>query len=102
MSILFFYSSLNILKDYQFDVIKLDMKFLTGFKDNQNSKIIIDTIIRLAKDLKMGTLAEGVEHEEEAEFLAEVGCQRLQGYLFSKPIPKEELRQAIKDKKFKM
>ncbi len=94
------YSSLNILKDYHFDVLKLDMKFLTGFKDNENSKIIINTIMKLAKDLKMGTLAEGVEHEDEAKFLAEVGCQRLQGYLFSKPIPKEELREAIKNGKF--
>ena len=94
------YSSLNILKDYHFDVLKLDMKFLTGFKDNENSKVIINTIMRLAKELKMGTLAEGVEHEDEAKFLAEVGCQRLQGYLFSKPIPKEELREAIKNGKF--
>lgn len=89
------YSSLNVLKDYQFDVIKLDMRFLTNLEDNEKSKILIDCIIKMATRINMLTLTEGVETKLQADFLKKVGCDRLQGYLFGKPIPKEELYSRI-------
>ena len=89
------YSSLNVLKDYQFDVIKLDMRFLSNLEDNEKSRTLIDCIIQMANRINMLTLTEGVETEFQAEFLNKVGCDRLQGYLFGKPIPKDTLYERI-------
>lgn len=77
------YSSLNVLKDYAFDTIKLDMGFLRRFSDR--ARVIVESVIRMAKDLNIQTLAEGVETEAQAEFLRNIGCSLLQGFLFSKP-----------------
>ncbi len=85
------YSSLNVLKDYQFDVIKLDMRFLSNLEDSEKARTLIDCIIRMANRIHMLTLTEGVETSFQADFLNKVGCDRLQGYLFGKPIEKDEL-----------
>ena len=92
------YSSFNTLKDFAFDVVKLDMEFLKGFDKNDKSKPVIDSVIKMANAIKMGTLCEGVETEEQAEFLKKIGCVRLQGYLISKPITYEELNNKIAGK----
>ena len=89
------YSSLNVLKDYHFDVLKIDMKFLSGFKSNEKTRPILENIVDLTKQLKMISLTEGVETEEQYEFLGNIGCERVQGYLFSKPVPLEQLRERI-------
>lgn len=89
------YSSLNSLKDFVFDVVKIDMKFLTNFKNNERTKEILDCIINLATRLGMKTLTEGVETEDEAEFLDKIGCGRLQGYLFGKPFAIEDFEEKI-------
>ena len=89
------YSSLNVLKDYQFDVIKIDMRFLSNLENNEKAKTLIDCIIKMANRINMLTLTEGVETKVQAEFLNNVGCNRLQGYLFGKPIPKEALYDRI-------
>ena len=94
------YSSFNTLKDYSFDVLKLDMEFLKGFATNEKSKPLIKAVIDLANQIGMRTLAEGVETDEQAKFLKSINCERLQGYLFSKPITYEELNQGIAEKKF--
>ena len=94
------YSSFNTLKDFEFDVVKLDMEFLKGFDKNQKSKPVIDSVIKMAGSIKMSTLCEGVETKEQAEFLKKIGCCRLQGYLVSKPIPYEELQNKIANKEF--
>ena len=85
------YSSLNVLKDYQFDVIKIDMRFLSNLENSEKSRTLIDCIIKMANRINMLTLTEGVETKAQADFLNKVGCDRLQGYLFGKPIPKEDL-----------
>ena len=85
------YSSLNVLKDYQFDVIKIDMRFLSGFENSEKSKTLLDCIVMMADRINMLTLTEGVETQAQADFLREIGCGRLQGYLFGKPLPKSEL-----------
>ena len=92
------YSSFNAIKDYAFDVVKLDMEFLKGFDKNEKSKPVIESVIKMSDSVKMGTLCEGVETKEQMEFLKQIGCERLQGYLFSKPIPYEELNKKIADK----
>ena len=89
------YSSLNVLKDYQFDVIKLDMRFLSNLENSEKAQILIDCIVKMANRIHMLTLTEGVETKVQAEFLNRVGCDRLQGYLFGKPIPKEALYERI-------
>ena len=85
------YSSFSILKHFDFDLIKLDMEFLRDFENASATKTIITSIIDMAKQLGIQTLCEGVETEEQFEFLREVGCEKVQGYLFSKPLPRREL-----------
>lgn len=79
------YSSLNLLKDVECDLIKLDMGFLRTFTDR--SRQIIASTVAMAKKLGIKTLMEGVETSEQADFLASIGCGRLQGYFFGKPQP---------------
>lgn len=96
------YSSLNVLKDYNFDVLKIDMVFLKNFEDEQvkgNARKIIGTILDLACALNMKTLTEGVESEEAARFLTEKGCGRLQGYFYGKPMAFEDIYKAINEGK---
>lgn len=94
------YSSLNVLKDFHFDVMKIDLKFLEGFDDNDQSKPLIDSVITMAKKLGMRTLCEGVETPSQEEFLRKAGCERLQGYLFGKAIPIEEFNGKLLDRSF--
>ena len=83
------YSSLTLLKDYQFDMLKLDMRFLTPF--TEKSRDIMRSAVTMAKDIGIQTLAEGVETLEQVEFLKEIGCGRLQGYYYGRPEPIEEM-----------
>ena len=85
------YSSLNTIAEYAFDVLKLDMKFLTGFSDNKKSRALIKSVISMADQIGMKTLCEGVETDEQAAFLEEASCGRLQGYLYGKPLSYDEL-----------
>ena len=89
------YSGLNVLKEYDFDVMKIDMKFLQNLSKDEKSKTILRNIVKLAKEIGMVTLTEGVETEEARTFLLEIGCEILQGYLFGKPMPKAELQKKI-------
>ena len=93
------YSSFNSLKDYDFDVLKLDMEFLKGFDKNEKSKPLIESVLNMANQIGMRTLCEGVETKEQELFLKKIGCERLQGYLFSKPVSYEELNKQIADGK---
>lgn len=79
------YSSLNVLKDYRFHTLKLDMAFLHPF--TKESRTIVTSIIRMAKELGIHTLAEGVETKEQAEFLRDIGCEKLQGFYYGRPLP---------------
>ncbi len=90
------YSSLNVLKEYDFDMMKIDMKFLHGFSGNVKARQILKNIISMAKELGMSTLTEGVETEEAYQFLKENGCEQIQGYLFGRPMPDHELYEKVK------
>ena len=85
------YSSLNVLKDFDFDLLKIDMEFLKNFSGNANSRTIISNVIDLAEKLNMQTLAEGVESQDAVNFLKKAGCGRMQGYYYGKPMPYEDL-----------
>ena len=80
------YSSLNMLKDIEADVLKVDMGFLTKTNNPEKSKLILQSIISLAKSLNMEVIIEGVEDKEQLGFLNSCGCDIYQGYFFSKPV----------------
>lgn len=84
------YSNFNNLDEYDFDLLKIDMVFLRDFDSRAKVKTLLSIVVDMAKKLGMHTLCEGVETQEQSDFLREIGCERQQGYLFSKPIPKEE------------
>lgn len=83
------YSSLNVLKDYHFDELKIDMEFLRVFNDT--SRQIITSVVMMAKAIGIHTLAEGVETLEQVEFLRSIGCEKIQGYYYGRPMPYELL-----------
>ncbi len=82
------YSSLNVLKDFSFDEIKMDMQFLSSF--DQRSRRILTSVIQMAKDINIHTLAEGVETEEQFSYLRNIGCEKVQGFYFGRPMPFDE------------
>ena len=71
------------------------MEFLVGFENNKKAKFLIESVVQMANQIGMKTLSEGVETKDEAKFLESINCGRLQGYLYSKPIPYEELKGKI-------
>lgn len=79
------YSSLTVLNDYSFDQLKIDMSFLRSF--DEKSKKIITSIVRMAKEIGVQTVAEGVETGEQYLFLKNAGCEKIQGYYFGRPMP---------------
>ena len=90
------YSSLNSLKDMPLDVLKLDAEFFRGENAGERGEIVVKEAIRLAKNLNMRTVAEGVEVKEQVDFLAEQGCDMIQGYYFAKPMPKLDYEDRMK------
>ena len=85
------YSSLDVLQSIHFDLIKFDMRFLQKFDRGDESKIILTELIKMAIGLGIDTLAEGVETQAQVDFLREVGCTKLQGFYFCKPISLRQL-----------
>lgn len=81
------YSSLNMLKQINADVLKIDKEFLNEADESKKSKTIIKHVIKMAKELEIQTITEGVENVEQAEFLRNIGCDMAQGFLYSRPIP---------------
>lgn len=90
------YSSLNSLKDLPIDVLKLDMDFFRGEDTQERGEIVVKETIRLAKALHMQIVAEGIEKKEQVEFLAEQGCDMIQGFYYAKPMPVEEFNERAK------
>lgn len=83
------YSSLNYLKDLGADVLKIDRGFLAETNNTLKAKSILKMVIKLANEIGMRVITEGVEEEEQLNMLTDMGCQRFQGYYFSKPIDVE-------------
>ena len=87
------YSSLNTLKNTQFDIIKMDRFFLNDFIESERGQKIVEHTIKMSKDIGLELVAEGVETKEQADFLRTCGCRTAQGYYYAKPMPVEEFEE---------
>jgi diguanylate cyclase (GGDEF)-like protein len=84
------FSSLNYLQKMPIDRVKVDRQFVQDFTKDKQAHIA-ETIINLAHKLELSTIAEGVEREDQAEFLKQIGCEQVQGYLYARPMPLNKL-----------
>lgn len=92
------YSSLNILKDVDLDVLKIDMKFFSKGGDTEaKGAKIIEAVIKMAESLDMTVIAEGVEEKHQVEFLSGLGCDYIQGYYFAKPMPQAQYQELVNE-----
>lgn len=91
------YSSLDVLQDIHFDLLKFDMRFMKRFGEGEESRIILTELVRMARALGIDTVCEGVETPEQMAFLREIGCAKLQGYYFCKAIPFEEIKKRARE-----
>lgn len=85
------YSSLNQLKHFAFDKLKIDRSFVANIMHDADAAAIVLVIISIARILKFKVIAEGVETEQQAQYLMQNDCDEAQGYLFGKPMPAEDL-----------
>ncbi len=85
------YSSLRFLTRLPVDKLKIDQSFVRDMPENPDATAIVEAVIAMAQSLNLVTVAEGVEREEQARFLLEIGCTEAQGYLYSRPLPTEEI-----------
>ncbi len=92
------YSSLNILLETPFDVIKLDRKFMINMMLSGKGRLILEQVITMADKLQLGVLAEGVETKEQVELLQNIGCDQVQGYYYAKPMPEDEFYNLLLNK----
>ena len=90
------YSSLDVLQSIKFDLIKFDMSFMLKLDEDNNGKIILTELMKMALSLGVDTACEGVETREQVRFLQEIGCSKLQGYYYNKPVPFEVIRELRK------
>ncbi|MET1013544.1 MAG: EAL domain-containing protein, partial [Paenisporosarcina sp.] len=89
------FSSLNYLKQFPVDTLKIDQSFVRELNNNPNDETIVKTIISMAHNLNLNVVAEGIETKEQLVFLQQHLCNEGQGYLFSKPVPANELEEAL-------
>ena len=90
------YSSLNMLSDMPIDVLKMDMRFVRNIEHNATDRRLVTLILDIAKYLEVKVIAEGVETEGQLDLLRDGGCDLVQGFYFSRPLPPEEFEELIK------
>jgi len=90
------YSSLSYLKRFPFDNLKIDKSFINDIPLNEGDATLVLTIIAMAHSFKLKVVAEGVETQAQADFLTRNGCDEIQGYFFSRPLPASEMEQLLK------
>lgn len=95
------YSSLAYLKKLPIDTLKIDKAFINDIETDSSNTILAETIVRMAHDLNLQVIAEGVETQTQLECLEKLSCDYIQGYLFSKPVPKHELIKYINSTSYK-
>ncbi len=91
------YSSLSSLRDMPIDTLKIDKSFIDGIALSRGSARLAQTIIHLARDLGLGIVAEGAEKLDQVQMLRSLGCELVQGYYFSKPVPAPDLERLLRD-----
>ncbi len=96
------YSSLSRLSSLPIDTLKIDRSFILQVPEEPTGKILVETVISLARAFNLTTVAEGVETQEQLDFLWHVGCHQSQGYLHSKPVPSAEFAQLLEHGKGRM
>lgn len=89
------YSSLNMLKDIQADVLKIDMSLLREIETKERSRLILESVVDMAGLLNMDVITEGVETEGQLKSLTDMGCRHFQGYYFFKPMPAESFAASV-------
>ena len=92
------YSSLNLLRDFPADVLKLDKSFIDGHTDKKRDSVVVSNVAKMANELDMNVITEGVEKWEQVEFLKSVNIDLVQGFLFDKPLPKEDFEARLKSR----
>lgn len=90
------YSSLNVLLESTFDVIKLDKRFIENMMTSDKGRSILENVLQMASNLDITVLAEGVETKEQVELLRSIGCDQVQGYYYAKPMPEEDFFELLK------
>lgn len=88
-------SSLSTIRDFEFDIIKIDMGFVRNIGYSQSNDSILASLIEMIHRLEMKVIAEGVETKEQLDFLKEHGCDFIQGFYFSKPLIKNDFKKLI-------
>jgi EAL domain-containing protein (putative c-di-GMP-specific phosphodiesterase class I) len=83
---------LSYLRRFPFDKIKIDRCFVDGITDSDGASAIVQAVINIANAQNMTTTAEGIETEPQREMLRDLGCTEMQGFLFSRPLPVEQIR----------
>lgn len=91
------YSSLSMLQSVPAHILKLDMSFFGKSENKQRNNIIVEAIIKMAQNINMNVIAEGVESIDEADNLLNCGCKYIQGYVYSKPLPVNDFKSFIKN-----
>ncbi|MFZ9738455.1 MAG: putative bifunctional diguanylate cyclase/phosphodiesterase [Prochlorotrichaceae cyanobacterium] len=92
------FSSLAYLQQFPLDILKIDQSFIRGMENNDRNQAIVRATLRMAKELRLEVVAEGVEKDNELEFLRQHHCDAIQGYLFSPPIPASEFETMLQNK----
>jgi EAL domain-containing protein (putative c-di-GMP-specific phosphodiesterase class I) len=89
------YSSLNMLSSMPIDILKMDIAFIRNIEQSEKDFHLVELIIDIARYLKVPVIAEGVENENQLRLLKDAGCDLVQGYYFSRPLPVDEFERKI-------
>ena len=94
-------SSLNVLQSLPLDVLKLDKRFFDFGQEPERGRAVVHSVLKMAKELNMDTVAEGIEEMAQVTMLRQMGCDYIQGYVFAKPMPAADYRQALMEGRYR-